>query len=886
MLRQKPRPSPLEASQPLVQVEVAARRVRRRAVGGTKAGGAAVRTVLDGRLSFVAHERGLEWERPFARARLPKEPLPPITEVLSSIMTDFNLDRARGSVLEERSLHKRFPFGGCEPFRGGPRLPVRRALSIEEEDALAKREAQEARERARRAARPRPTEAKAKAKESKPLPGLGPQAAPPEEDSRSQSAAEEPAAGEAAAAAKQQQQLQLQDGDEENTMPFPWDQDELRAVFAKFDWDLDGEVHQEELPGLLRYLGCRIRDEEVMRLAKEQTRFVTLMWEEFVEFMHRFRDFDVGQMRALFTAGDADGDGNLTLDELHALLKSQGYAPTRQTTLEAMEELDSDGNEGVSFREFEGLRDYLRWTEGFCKAEVKQFDAIYKRTFGKAQQNKTPSKAAQFVATECHRISQYVGYAVSKEKVHRIAEQVDKDGSGRLNFTELLKIMRRIRDEEYKDLGEFMKSRGNAEKLAVQDLALAFIELGYFASDEVIAELVGELGLPADHHYLTFEDIGAFLQSYRRAEGFTEAEVTELRQVFDREVETPPAMDALEVGRCLRWFGFSKTVHQVQQLVEEIDFDGSHNADFSDFVKIMRLFNRGEAEKRQKVFNDLDVNKMSQLHKKRFGVAIEDLQGAPPDPKLLEEALRTFEEGDGGGDSAASRSAFVDAKGWRAFCKRYRALVMSKVQENGGYTPAEVSHLRRVFDTFDADKSGTIERQELLKLVEEHFPEAYRSTDSRAAMQKVLDEVDSGNMQLEFREFLWLMRKCDDKRDARDIRMEQEVVKECSLTPEEVDGYRQIFSDNVDWKGEMSLSSFTSLLGGIREMDAGQIEALGEMVREVNPDGREVVRFPQFLRLIKRITQHNVLGVNDAASEVNRREEKLEKIRRKTRGGS
>jgi len=50
-----------------------------------------------------------------------------------------------------------------------------------------------------------------------------------------------------------------------------------------------------------------------------------------------------------------------------------------------------------------------------------------------------------------------------------------------------------------------------------------------------------------------------------------------------------------------------------------------------------------------------------------------------------------------------------------------------------------------------------------------------------------LDEIDGdGNVELDFNEFLWLMRKCDDMRDAQDMADEVNVTEELQLKPEEV----------------------------------------------------------------------------------------------------
>jgi hypothetical protein len=55
------------------------------------------------------------------------------------------------------------------------------------------------------------------------------------------------------------------------------------------------------------------------------------------------------------------------------------------------------------------------------------------------------------------------------------------------------------------------------------------------------------------------------------------------------------------------------------------------------------------------------------------------------------------------------------------------------------------------------------------------------------------------------------------------------------------------------------------------EFSDDETSELSKIVREVHPHGREVARFPQFIRLVKRLTDDNLLGVNEAANRSMRR---------------
>merc|ERR1719217_1731166 len=81
----------------------------------------------------------------------------------------------------------------------------------------------------------------------------------------------------------------------------------------------------------------------------------------------------------------------------------------------------------------------------------------------------------------------------------------------------------------------------------------------------------------------------------------------ELEEAFSAEdIGKTESINALELGRVLRSFGFSRTLQKVQRLVEEIDFDGSGELEMNEFVKLMRQLLQGEAKKRRDVFRMLD----------------------------------------------------------------------------------------------------------------------------------------------------------------------------------------------------------------------------------------------------------------------------------------
>merc|ERR1719159_769524 len=131
----------------------------------------------------------------------------------------------------------------------------------------------------------------------------------------------------------------------------------------------------------------------------------------------------------------------------------------------------------------------------------------------------------------------------------------------------------------------------------------------------------------------------AFLRGYRICEGFSQAEMKELEEAFNQEdIGRTDSINALELGRVLRSFGFAKTLQKVQRLVEEIDFDGSGELEVNEFLKLMRQLLQGEAKKRREVFKLLDPARTGSILVDSLERALQILHEVKPDKDFCKQA--------------------------------------------------------------------------------------------------------------------------------------------------------------------------------------------------------------------------------------------------------
>lgn len=686
----------------------------------------------------------------------------------------------------------------------------------------------------------------------------------------------------------------------------PWTETELRAVFQKFSDADEREVRTEVLYSLLRYLGARPSEDDVQNLVREQTWYASFDWFEFIEFIRRYREHDLSTLRMQFANADKDGNGSLDFEEISQLLMQSGFAPTPEATLEALQTVDVDDSGTVSFSEFEVLREHLRTTRGFMRAEAEEMKRLFLRI----------SRGEEKCATEeIWRISTYLGYQMSQEEINNVVKEVDQDCSGYINFDELLEIVRGIRDGEkdklLKVIGQFAielssaKESGrkthipSAEKdskrpsslaspgarsggkkrtlrgqraackvvlptmLALEDIGHALSVLGYFVSPEIITEILGrQLRKHGHPDYLTAEEVMIFLDAYRESGGFTQEELEHMLHIFQKEQRSTvagnndEALDALELGRVLRGFGISRTLQQVQRLIEDIDFDGSGEVEFNEFTKLMRQLFHEEARQRRQIFESLDHTTSGKLHVDRLEVALQKIMDVAPDAKMIESAMAS---------SLGSHAKELGIYDFEKFFGQYRRCLIQSVQEHAGFVPSEVEILRDIFNSFDLNDSGRLEASELRNLIDKHVPEARQSVDGKKQVIKMIEEVSMNTIGiLDFNEFLWLIRKCHDMRDEKDIVQEVEVVRHCEFSTDEVEGLRQLFSSHIDWAGELQLDALAKILDMLVDIRGGDYEELEYHLKDLNPDRRPVARFPQFLLFMRKLTDENLFGVNEA----------------------
>jgi len=637
-----------------------------------------------------------------------------------------------------------------------------------------------------------------------------------------------------------------------------------RSVFAKLRDD--GELHKDDLARALELCGFAPTNQEwIEEVFSELTQYTTLEETEFLTFTSRYQKRQHRAQEEAFIRCDANGNGYVEREELAELLRSFGIEPMTHVLDEVLDEVDMDGQGSLDLAEFRQVMEILWVREGYTKKEYNSLMLVY-RLFDR-------DSSGDIDARELRAITDYLGYSIDKASIQGIVDEVDVDGSGQINEREYLMCMRKVREREIQAVAKAARENdtNNNGTISMDELPQMFQVLGYDGPDlTAIRESAEAVGLDPEDKELDLCELWRLLTMYRTNEGLSMSEAARVQEAFSRyDKERCGEISTLEVGKVLRFLGYSLSFEVLQQFISRVDVDESGKLSIVELRKMVRMLRERDLNTYREAWvrfaGTTGAATVEQATEVLSDLGLLDGLASGAGEAFLPEEIESVSTSD---DEQKEKQVFYDGFLRAAF--RHGTSKRERYKQNGGFTAIEVEQMRDIFKHFDFDRSGDICNKELICLIEYKFPEMAHDRDLRPKLLEIMHEVDAdGSGSLDFQDFLRLMKQCRDLQDRERLQKEAIAISETGFTPQEVNDFRELFLACDDGTGELTLQNVTKMVNQITPLGDKYKAELATMFRSVT--GRQLrvegqkdeADFPEFLWLMKQLLERNFANIQE-----------------------
>ncbi|ELU09609.1 hypothetical protein CAPTEDRAFT_184797 [Capitella teleta] len=139
---------------------------------------------------------------------------------------------------------------------------------------------------------------------------------------------------------------------------------------------------------------------------------------------------EIEEFRESFNLFDRDQNGQITTQELGAVMNNLGQSPSDTELRDMIRELDADGSGTVDFKEF--LTMYARKKKDVA-SEEEEMRAAFK-TFDR-------NGDGYISAAELRHVMMCLGEKLSDEEVKEMIRAADTDGNGKIDYQEFAKVL-------------------------------------------------------------------------------------------------------------------------------------------------------------------------------------------------------------------------------------------------------------------------------------------------------------------------------------------------------------------------------------------------------------------------------------------------------------
>eukprot|EP00913_Durusdinium_trenchii_P025995 g24391.t1 len=401
----------------------------------------------------------------------------------------------------------------------------------------------------------------------------------------------------------------------------------------------------------------------------------------------------------------------------------------------------------------------------------------------------------------------YLGYEMSPEVVTNLVRTVDVDGSGTLSFPEFIFFMRLTHrgliccpDDS---LHVFQEGKGQTiggRRNSAQTISLSLVNVDAPTKSQ---------------KQLSLSEAYRFLEVYRLREGFTRAEADELKVFFEKfghESDNMSRISSCDAGRALSWLGYKTSYEEHELLFAEVDIAGTGDISLPEFLKLVRKYRQKELEQIRASYLKMGMvgkdTSADGQHVMKQSMTFLGLRAPTSSMTMTVSRSRT--------DFKSLAQKMKDAEDARygilrtAVTKRNQMRVLA--QQHFGFSVEEVEVLRRRFQEYDSDGSGTVHSSELRTLCQELVPELSLDPKCRPEILKLLREANAGDGRMDHLSFqsvvslLGSLVPLGDRRVQQLAQLWQKNVEKAPTT-----------SDTEEWA--IDFPDFMRLMHAVLEID-------------------------------------------------------------------
>mmetsp|Transcript_106574 Transcript_106574/g.339959 ORF Transcript_106574/g.339959 Transcript_106574/m.339959 type:complete len:965 (-) Transcript_106574:61-2955(-) len=693
----------------------------------------------------------------------------------------------------------------------------------------------------------------------------------------------------------------------------------LQTAFNRFKIPGESDLYTADLQSLLNYLGHILTGADAIAgVLREVTQYDYLDFNEFLQFIEKFFEYEREEFRLKFEAFDEDRSGEISILELRRLTKALGYHPQRQMTEEALNIVDADGNGQLSFDELCMFLAVYSYREGFTTTETaelrRQFDRFSVDSQGPQKNLKLlPPEAlsdalVQVFGLEVSNYTQALGEQLASGQGLQKSTFDRASAAESMSFAEFLIFARRLRENEHErclknhaasfltpaeraggveDAKQFDSADADhSGGISERELRKVLKSKSYTPLRSVLDEIFAEVypdDWDEDDSELDFDQFFDFMLVLNRRDGFMMRECEELRKTYERfDEDDSGEVSAMEVAALFRHVGYRVNLEDIRDEVSQVDANGSGQLDFREFLRLMRLYREKELDRVKKAFEKNRDTSTGSLPLKMLDQVLEALGNEAPFPDYPHTEDLSFDDLVDIVDSC--RSSFV-----------------AKERKKAGFSDVELEEFEALFHRFDKDHSKTIDNKELQGILKEFGWEPRTREEQQELISKldmarqlareagVDDESENGSPDVKFWAFVQLIRMLRTDEDKAEEKKVLKVMQELRFSEGETEEFRQVFRSWVRRATELAgekeavgkgASTAAETIGrdGVHRLvrslgisiNPANKDVLDQRVSSLDEQGRqETARldFCSFLRLMRWLLDSDFAGINDAAAK-------------------